>query len=848
MSDFDHESDDDLKHTGDSTCVPPTLPVFEAESSEDRSVQSLLRWIVGILFVLQAKHHIPNAAIDLLIKCMSAIFCVLGRFSPFVCKLQKLFPSSLHVMRSRFADEIVFSKHPVCPKCNKIYNTYESCVETVGGQKSSKNCSYVGYPNHPYLSMRTECKALLLKSVHFESGRRILYPFKVYCYSGIETTLRKLLSRPTFVSNCQVWKSRPVTNFLSDVYDGQIWKEFLHVAGSPFLAAPFSFGLMMNIDWFEPYDHTICAVGVIYLTIMNLPRSIRYKLENIIIVSIIPGPSEPHNINPYLEPVVHELLQFWTGVKLPICTSSGIVEEVVRCALLCVSCDLPAGRKTCGFLSYNAKLGCSRCLKEFPGSIAERNYAGFDRAAWPQRSNAKHRESVLKLSTCRTKTELAKAESTLGCRYSCLLDLPYFDPIRFLAIDPMHNLFLGTGKRILSLWKDLDLLNKTHFDNVQNFVDNMVVPSDIGRIPSKISSGFSGFKADQFKTWITIYSIPALYDILPNNDLECWRHFVLACRILCKQTLSNADVLLADTLLIQFCKRVERIYGDHVITPNMHLHGHLKDVILDYGPVQEFWCFSFERYNGILGKQPTNNRSIEPQLLRQFLLDNFSSSYNFPTEFEEEFASLRLSNFERSRVSGSLMESTSIERFVLPSKYKRCVFDTDHFEVLGNLYAKLHPDYSCVSINRVYKKYSSITLKGRDYRSSGKNTIKPYVVLASWKPSYYGPPPTTLPEEASHLNCNERPVNVHYYVEATCTYSTLEKCDCHEPWTLAHVSWFMPHPCRYKIGKPAELWCPTLFESFGNHSFVPLDQLLTRCGHGHRTVNSESLLVIVPLV
>ena len=57
----------------------------------------------------------------------------------------------------------------------------------------------------------------------------------------------------------------------------------------------------------------------------------------------------------------------------------------------------------------------------------------------------------------------------------------------------------------------------------------MVVPSDIGQIPTKISSGFYGFKADQFKTWITVYSIPALHDILPDHHLECWRHFVLAC-------------------------------------------------------------------------------------------------------------------------------------------------------------------------------------------------------------------------------------------------------------------------------------------------------------------------------
>lgn len=31
---------------------------------------------------------------------------------------------------------------------------------------------------------------------------------------------------------------------------------------------------------------------------------------------------------------------------------------------------------------------------------------------------------------------------------------PYYDPIRFAVIDPMHNLYLGTAKHVLSIWKD----------------------------------------------------------------------------------------------------------------------------------------------------------------------------------------------------------------------------------------------------------------------------------------------------------------------------------------------------------------------------------------------------------
>lgn len=75
----------------------------------------------------------------------------------------------------------------------------------------------------------------------------------------------------------------------------------------------------------------------------------------------------------FLEPLVTELMEFWVGTKLQIHTSSGTIEEMVKCALLCISCDLPAGRKVCVFLSHTARLGCSRFLKEFPGTVGSQN-------------------------------------------------------------------------------------------------------------------------------------------------------------------------------------------------------------------------------------------------------------------------------------------------------------------------------------------------------------------------------------------------------------------------------------------------------------------------------------------
>ncbi len=72
----------------------------------------------------------------------------------------------------------------------------------------------------------------------------------------------------------------------------------------------------------------------------------------------------------------------------------------------------------------------------------------FDLSQWPRRSNEQHRNNVKRILRCKTKAEQASLESSLGCHYSVLLELPFFDPIRMAIIDPMHNLYLGTETRL----------------------------------------------------------------------------------------------------------------------------------------------------------------------------------------------------------------------------------------------------------------------------------------------------------------------------------------------------------------------------------------------------------------
>ena len=132
--------------------------------------------------------------------------------------------------------------------------------------------------------------------------------------------------------------------------------------------------------------------------------------------------------------------------------------------------------------------------------------------------------------------------------------------------------------------------------------------------------------------------------------LRCWLLFVLA--ILCTRLINVRDIVTAEAFLVQFCRTYENFYGAEHCTPNMHMQLHLRDCLLDYGPVHAFWCFAFERYNGILGAYPTNSRAIEPQIMRKFLREQEARCMSRPSDYPPEVES------KLFKTSGSLLQSS----------------------------------------------------------------------------------------------------------------------------------------------------------------------------------------------
>ncbi|GBB84695.1 hypothetical protein RclHR1_11280005 [Rhizophagus clarus] len=221
-----------------------------------------------------------------------------------------------------------------------------------------------------------------------------------------------------------------------------------------------------------------------------------------------------------------------------------------------------------------------------------------------------HRQKALEWRRCKSNAERERFVKVNGVRWSEILRLSYFDLIRFVVIDLMHCLFLGIAKWITKrIWIDEDVLTEKALQSIQKKMSEFKLPSDLGRIPGKIhcGEGFSNFTADQWRNFFLIYATVVLWNHLPNKDRKILTYFVRVCTILVRRIVEINDMKEAHELLVKIIKLIEEHYGEGKITPNLHLSLHLCECSYDYRPLYSFWCFSFERMNGVLGNSNLNS-------------------------------------------------------------------------------------------------------------------------------------------------------------------------------------------------------------------------------------------------
>ena len=809
-----------------------TCQMKRSVPAEFSDTRDLITWILFVICNWQLSNYISDSAISTLLHFLCNLFAKMGKES-FTMSLSTTFPTSLYKLHQWLGirkDD--FECVICCPDCYKLYNSIDDIRYVKAGKTLLRRCTHTTLDN-------TKCNGHLVAEIKV-NGSTAYYPNKIYCYKPLISSIEQLLQIPGFEERCEEWRGRTIgENMYADIYDGHVWKSFVKMG---FLSDTNNYALQINVDWFQPYKRrSNISIGVIYMVVMNLPREVRYKQENLIIVGIIPNlPKEPDTLETFLRPLVEELKTLWMpGVKMN--TYKYPEGETIRCALLCAAADIPAARKLCGFLSHAANLGCSRCLKEFSGG-RNRDCSGFDRYGWQTRSYKEHMRKIQEINCSKSMKAKKKLESKYGVRYSPLVDLPYFNPVRFCIIDPMHNLFLGTSKRMWKTWLDKELLKDRDLKVIDERLLQMKAGLDAKWAPTCISSNAGSWTAHEWKNWTLISSSFCLKGLLEDKYLKCWEWFTLACRSLTKTCITSEDLAYADQHFLLFCKNAEKLYGKSFITPNIHLHNHLKDCVTDYGSVYGFWLFSFERYNGMLGDTVTNNRNIEVQLMKRFSLYKAVEQLKeeMPERYHETFAQFLGNSREPVKKSAEhamhVPEATisecvdcweNLAGISLKGKEKIVVLDEDEHDLLLATYRVMYPHLNLDSthVGNLCKERGELQIGPELYGSSRSKRLEKFSwVMASW----YGKEP----------NMYLRPATIQHFI-------------CHNlqlgggvmNHIFAAVKWHKAHTDNLGYNRPLTVWKKNQYEMPSMATYLPVQRIHGKFGRAEL----RELIVVAPL-
>ena len=566
----------------------------------------------------------------------------------------------------------------------------------------------------------------------------------------------------------------------------------------------------------------------------------------------MPGPKEPKSTNTFLKPLVDELATLYNvGITFRNPTSL-LSLTTVRTLLCCVSCDLPATRKVCGFQNFNGLYGCSKCLKQFPTETfgSKPNYGGFDMENWQHRDNAVQRRKGLAYKDADTLKKRHEVEQTYGAKYSELLNLPHFNIVKYHVVDPMHNLFLGLAKYTINTWKKLRIIKEHEFNLLQNKIDSVNPPTKLGRIPRKVSAGFQSFTADEWKYWILIYSVYVLHGVIPDSHYKCWCTFVECCQLFCLPVITTDHVEKAHSLLMKFCISFESLYGKEFCTPNMHMSCHLKDCILDFGPLSSFWCFAFERYNGTLESFHKSWCGPEKQMfhkltnLQHLLSCDLTDLYKHDDLIRNLCSSIDLvqkhgttgsySSFDQAALqdivtikqlpnfTGAVSAITAYEtpfQFLVPP-FKEKWLDTTEMAYLKVVYNALYPQWSIMRLARCFQEYKQVIVNGEEFISTISRSQRSCTIAAHW-----------LRRGLTIDLVGEEPLRI-----GIVTAFIRHKVDCAQSsqvtTTISHifarVKWYMNHTHSNYL-HPSVIVCANVFEPFSPASFIPLSRIAARC-------------------
>ncbi|CAI6372886.1 unnamed protein product [Macrosiphum euphorbiae] len=293
-------------------------------------------------------------------------------------------------------------------------------------------------------------------------------------------------------------------------------------------------------------------------------------------IGIYYGQSKPEDSNEFLS-------EFVTEAEDLITNGITINNVIIKISISFICYDSPAKTFVLRVKTHSGFHSCTRC---FIDGDYQKHRVCFPYRKFPLRD---HNSVINRIDEDYHTSELP----------SVLTKLNDFDLVKSLPLDYMHLVCLGVTKKLLLLWKSGPLKTRLPSKDIKSLSKSLLalntdISSDFVR-KSRSLLEVGRWKAVELRFFL-LYSGPVVLKSILNN--ECYSHF-MSLNIAMIILLSPNHKSLVDYarhLLDYFVKQFQNLYGEHLVSHNVHGLLHLCDDYDQFGPLDQCSAFVFENH------------------------------------------------------------------------------------------------------------------------------------------------------------------------------------------------------------------------------------------------------------
>jgi hypothetical protein len=299
--------------------------------------------------------------------------------------------------------------------------------------------------------------------------------------------------------------------------------------------------------------------------------------KNPFLIGLFCGNKKPTDLNEFFKEFVDEAMQLQNeGISFN--------EKHYDFNISSFICDTPARAFIKATKGHSGYFGCDKCTQHgtYNGRVT------FPQTNAPLRTNTSFRQQL-------------NREHHTGYSPLCLLSL---DMVSQFPTDYMHLICLGVVKKLVFLWVKGPLKTRIGPRVINDISSSLIeirpyTPKELARKPRAITE-FERWKATEFRTLLLYTGIVSLQNLLPKQLYDNFMLLSVSMTILLSARWCEQYADSANSFLITFVNHFIGLFGEDMVSYNVHGLVHLTNEAKKFGPLDNVSSFPFENFLGML--------------------------------------------------------------------------------------------------------------------------------------------------------------------------------------------------------------------------------------------------------